>query len=156
MSPSSRLQSSSRRRWMWIALALAVAAVTTSGCAEDDERLTAIIRVSDQGTSSVFLAILNEPITQADVETRSSEMLTVEDRHIVVTGIRPRDYTVRIELNNATATIRVPDLRPQTTAVVYLEHANARQLALISHRRFTTNFDDTGATDWIAEEIGND
>ena len=145
----------SRSPWLLLAVLAALATLLTS-CAEDSERLSAIIRVSDQGTTSVFIAILDEPITEADVETRSGEELTIEARHIVVTGIRPGDYTVHIELNGAAATIRVPDLRPKTTAIVYLVHANERQLGLVSHRRFTANFDDTGATDWVAEENGND
>ena len=88
---------------------------------------------------------------EASPSEESCSILT--DRQMGITAVQPGDITVTISVNGVRGRIYLADLRPETTAVVFIER-DAEAIRLIAHRRITESFDDFDDNgQWIATEV---
>ncbi|MEO1272687.1 MAG: hypothetical protein AAFX99_31755, partial [Myxococcota bacterium] len=82
----------------------------------------------------------------------------IAPQQVTITGVNPGDITVDVSINGAPRTqLRLLDLRPETTVLVFMERDADGRLSLLAHRRITERFDDFDDNgQWVVEEVDND
>lgn len=151
----------------------ALMALVSASCGEESAREDVLIRASRDGTLSTIIMIINGDVdaTQAEVnlggvaldacveeDTGSTQAPTCvqlsDTRQIAISGVRPGNILVRLESVDMQGAVRLLDLRPETTAIVYLRLEDSGVLTLVSHRRISEGWDDLGDSgQWVAEDV---
>lgn len=121
------------------------------GCADEEEEAEALVSVGEDGISSALVVLFSAPIEEAEASTTADEEVLIWERHLSIANIQPGDYEVTLSINGARGVLHLPDLRPKTTALVYVR-PQGEHLEMIAHRRLSATFEaDDRPEGWRAE-----
>lgn len=167
-SPTARLTA--------LITALLSIALLAPGCVDDGSADFEIVPASRDGILSTIILIMDRPFedpppsielflqNQPVVDCPDSDepdvtpcSLPIGSQQLTVSGVSPGNILLGVVLNGTRTQLRLVDLRPETTLLLFLKRQEDGNLELLAHRRVTERFDDFDDNgQWIVEEVGGD
>ena len=159
-------------------ITIAATSALSTGCVEENSEDYQLFSASrDDSLSTIIALVADEQFTTDSTDNQISTNNTLvadcadelentcsflSSNQVTIISVRPGDVDFYIKSTfkqqdgepiAAAGLIRLLDLRPETTAVIFLKR-NGDELNMLTHRRITETFDDFDNNgQWIAEEL---